>query len=66
MITWLLSLCVCDVWQRWGLKGSSVESGVQALTDGHVIPVRKSMLLDLRLPHIFISLAADQTDVKDS
>lgn len=48
------------------LKGSSVESGAQALTDGHVIPVRKSMLLDLRLPHIFISLAGGQTDVKDS
>lgn len=49
-----------------GQKGSCVESSAQALTDGHVITVRKSMLLDLRMPHTFISLASGQTDVEDS
>lgn len=48
------------------LKGSSVESAARAPTDGHVITVRKSMLLDLRPPHTFIILAAGQTDVADS
>lgn len=38
----------------------------RALTDDHVITVRKSMLLDLRLPHTFISLAAGHTDVEES
>lgn len=53
-------LCLCGRggWQ----KGSSV----QALTDGHVITVRKSMLLDLRLPHTFISLAAGQLRAETS
>lgn len=37
----------------------------QALTNGHVITVRKSMLLDLRLHCTFISLAAGQTHVED-
>lgn len=37
---------------------------VQAPTDGHVITVRKSMLLDLRPPHTFINLAAGQTHVE--
>ncbi len=62
-----LCFCACVMCGRGGWqKGSSVESGAQALTDGHVITVRKSMLLDLRLPHTFISLAAGQTDVEDS
>lgn len=37
---------------------------VQAPTDGQVITVRKSMLLDLRPPHTFINLAASQTHLE--
>lgn len=55
----------CEAKGGW-LKGSSVESGVRPPTDGHVITVRKSMLLDLRPPHTFIILAAEQTDVEDA
>lgn len=57
-----VSACVAEV---GGWKGSGVESGARAPTDGRVITVRKSMLLDLRPPRTFIALAAGQTDVED-
>lgn len=60
-------MCACEseseVWQRWVSKRKLVERGAQALTDGHVITARKSMLLDLGLPHTFIGLAAGRADV---
>lgn len=54
---------VSSVYGGGWLRGSSDERGARALTDGHVITARKSMLLDLRLPHTFTLLDAGQTDV---
>lgn len=52
LIMWL-NICVSPhVWQRLGR--SSAKSIAQALTDGRVFAVRKSMQLDLGLPDTFI------------